>query len=53
MGYQNVFDELEKLWEMSYADGESKKRKVIQNCVPQDFKNAMILMDLCANKTYK
>ena len=41
------------LGELSYADEESKKRKIIQNCVPKDSKDAMILKELCANKTYK
>ena len=41
------------LGELSYADEESKKRKIIQNCVPKDSKDAMILKDLCASKTYK
>ena len=53
MDYQNAFAQLEMLGELSYADEESKKRKIIQNCVPKDSKDAVILKELCANKTYK
>ena len=38
---------------MSYADEESKNRKILQNCVSSDSKDAMILKDICANKSYK
>ena len=38
---------------LSYADEESKKRKIIQSCVSKDSKYGMILKKLCANKTYK
>ena len=53
MDYQNAFAELELLGEMSYADEESKKRKILQNCVSSDSKDAMILKKICANKSYK
>ena len=53
MEYQNAFAELEMPGELSYANEESKKRKIIQNCVPKDSKDAMVLKELCANKTYK
>ena len=53
MDYQNAFAELELLGEMSYADEESKKRKILQNCVSSDSKDAMILKEICANKYYK
>ena len=47
------FAKLEMLGEMSYADKESKKRKITQNFVPKDSKDARILKELCASKTYK
>ena len=53
MDYQNAFAELEMLGELSYANKESKKRKIIQNCESKDSKDAMILKELCTNKTYK
>ena len=53
MDYQNAFAELELLGEMSYADEESKKRKILQNCVSSDSKDAMILKEICTNKSYK
>ena len=53
MDYQNTIVELEMLGKLSYANEESKKRKIIQSCAPMDSKNAMILKELCANKTYK
>ena len=51
--YKKCFAELELLGEMSYADEESKKRKILQNCVSSDSKDVMILKEICANKPYK
>ena len=53
MDYQNAFAELKLLGELFSAYEESKKRKIIQDCVPKDYKNAMILKKLYASKTYK
>ena len=41
--YQNDFAELELLGEMLFADEGITKRKIIQNCVSSDSKDAMIL----------
>ena len=53
MDYQNAFAELEMLGEMSYANEESKKRKIIKNCVPKDSKDTIILKELCAKLNCK
>ena len=51
--YENAFAELEVLGESSYMSDASKKRKIIQNCVPKDSKDAMIIRELCVGKSYQ
>ena len=53
MDYQNTFAELELLGEMSYADEESIKSRILQNCVSSDSKDVIILREICANKSHK
>ena len=52
-GLPRCFAELELLGEMSYADEESIRRRILQNCVSSDSKDVMILRDVCANKSHK
>ena len=52
-GLPRCVAELELLGEMFYADEESIKRKILQNCVSSDSKDAMSLREICANKFHK
>ena len=51
--YENAFAEMELLGETSYSQDVTKKRKIIQNCVSRDSKDAMMLRELCKNKSFK
>ena len=52
-GLPRCFAELKLLGEMSYANEESIKRRILQNCVSSDSKDVMILREICANKSHK
>ena len=38
---------------MAYADEESKKRKMIQNCVAPGSRDAMYMREICKEKSFK
>ena len=51
--YQNAFAELEILGVKAYADEESTKRKMTQNCVAPGSRDVMYMREICKGKSFK
>ena len=51
--YQNAFAVLEILVVKAYADEESKKRKMVQNCVAPGSRDVMYMSEICKDKSFK